>query len=103
MLSLLHPDIHFVNISGGKVDAETHGKVEFEKLAGESAALFKVRKQNIVSLIDKEDILEVGIKYHAVLAVDLPNGMKKGNIINIRGRSEYRIKDNLIISIRDIS
>lgn len=103
MLSLLHPDIHFVNISEGKVDFETHGKAAFEKLARQSAALFKERKQEIIEWKKIEDILEVGIRFQAVLADDLPDGKKKGDIIDIKGKSEYIIKDNLIKLIRDIS
>lgn len=103
MLSLLHPDIHFVNISGGKVDTETHSKSEFEKLARNSANLFREREQKVVKIKGTAGRYEVDIQYHGVIATDLPNGMKKGEIIELKGKSEYRIRDNLIIEITDIS
>jgi ketosteroid isomerase-like protein len=103
MLSLLHPDVDFINISGGKVDAVTKGKIEFEELARKSASLFTSREQKIISIEEAASVVKTEIEYHAVLAEDLPKGMKKGDHIEIKGRSEYNIKDNLIISIKDIS
>lgn len=103
MLSLLHPDIHFINISGGEVDVEAHGKSEFEELAQNSANLFKEREQKIIRINDLVGMYEADIQYYAVLAEDLPNGLKKGEVISLRGKSEYRLRNNLIISIRDIS
>lgn len=50
MLSFVHPDIHFKNISNGVVNAATSGKDEFEKLARKSAGLFKEREQKIISV-----------------------------------------------------
>ena len=103
MLVLLHPEVRFKNISGGEVNVQTSGKLEFEKLARQSAALFKEREQKIISYKEDHDKVSVEIKYHAVLAADLPNGLKNGNIIDIAGKSEYVIKDGLIYSIVDES
>lgn len=103
MLSLLHPDVDFINISGGKVDAVTSGKDEFGELARKSASLFAERKQKIISIEEAGSVVKTEIQYYAILAEDLSTGMKKGDHIEIRGRSEYNIKDNLIISIKDIS
>ena len=49
MLLLLHPEVQFKNISGGEVNAQISGKDEFEKLARQSATLFKQREQKIIS------------------------------------------------------
>ncbi len=103
MLSLLHKDVHFINISNGEVDAVTRGKKEFEDLARKSAALFTSREQKIISIEEAGYVVKAEIEYHAVLAADLPAGMKKGDRIEIKGRSEYSFKDNLILSIKDIS
>ncbi len=103
MLALLHPDIHFKNISAGKVNAETNGISEFEKLARQSSALFMERKQKIISYKELSDRINVDIRYQAILAVHLPGGLKIGDTIDMKGKSEYIIKDNLIISIIDES
>lgn len=103
MLLLLHPEVQFKNISGEKVNAQTSDKNEFEKLARQSAALFKEREQKIISYKESENKVNVDIEYRALLTVDLPNGLKGGDKINLQGRSEYIFKDGLIYSIVDES
>ena len=38
-----------------------------------------------------------------VLAVDLPQGPKAGESLNLKGKSEFRFKDGLIIELTDYS
>lgn len=101
MLALLHPDITFKNLSGGEVTAQTTGKTELEILARQSVEFFKSRSQSVKSLKihDKKAIVE--IYFEAVLAKDLPNGLKAGERISLQGKSEIIFKDGLIVSIID--
>ena len=103
MLLLLHPEVQFKNISGGEVNAQISGKDEFEKLARQSATLFKQREQKIISYKESENKVNIDIEYHALLAADLPNGLKSGDKINLQGKAEYLFKDGLIYSIVDES
>ena len=103
MLVLLDPDIHFVNMSGGEVDSETHGKAEFEALARMSAKLFKERRQQITSFAESDDVVKAEIRFTAVLSAGMSEGIKNDQKIDLTGKSEYKIKDNLILSILDIS
>ena len=104
MLSLLHPEIEFKNISGGEVNAQTEGKEEFEKLARQSAALFKERKQIILSYEEEDDTAVVEISYHATVAENLPgSNLQSGDTLELKGRSEYIFKEGLISSIIDES
>jgi hypothetical protein len=103
MLVLLHPEIQFKNISGGKLNTQSSGKLEFEKLARQSAALFKEREQKIISYKESGNKVNLEIQYHAVLAADLPNSLKIGDKIDITGKSEYVFKNGLIYSITDES
>jgi hypothetical protein len=103
MLKWLHPEVKFKNISGGDVNSMTSGIEEFELLARQSSYLFKERQQKIVSMVEAVNKINVEIKYRAVLAVDLPNGLKVGDSINLNGKSEYIFKDDLIYSITDES
>ncbi len=98
---MLHPDIQFKNISGGEVNARTAGKKEFEVLAKQSAAIFREREQKILSYKEGGDEANVELQYHAMIAVDLPNGLKCGDAIDLWGTSEYGFKDGLISSIVD--
>ncbi len=103
MLSSVHPDIHFKNISNDVVNVATSGKDEFEKLARQSAGLFSEREQKIISVTESGSKVFVEIKYTAVLAVDFPDGPKAGERIEMNGKSEYEFKDGLIFSITDES
>jgi hypothetical protein len=38
-----------------------------------------------------------------VVARDLPNGLKKGEVLNLSGRSEFEFKDGAIFKLTDIS
>ena len=104
MLKLLHEEIDFHNISGEEVTVSTAGKEEFFKLADMSRSFFSSREQ--VPL--QRDILDNGnvrlqISFNAVVGMDLPNGLKQGQQLQLQGVSEFAFKDGLIKTITDIS
>jgi len=103
MMSVIHPDIEFKNVSGGEVNTTASGSNEFRKLAEQSKGLFSMRKQTITSFETKDDQAFIDIDYEGVLAVDLPNGMKAGEILRLNGRSEFAFRDGKICRITDIS
>lgn len=103
MMSLLHPEIEFKNISQGKVTVKVTGTEEFRAIAEQSKALFKSRKQTINGYDLSKDEVFIEILYEGVLATDLPNGMKPGETINLNGRSQFLFKDGKIARIIDIS
>ena len=45
----------------------------------------------------------VEIDYHAILAIDLPNGLKAGSELNLTGKSIFKFSENKIIELTDIS
>jgi hypothetical protein len=103
MLKDVVPSVQFKNISGGKTDMALNGIAEFKEQALQAKNLFSSRKQTITSLkyVDSKVIVE--IDYHAVLAVDLPNGIEKGTELNLKGKSEFTVAADKIIEITDIS
>lgn len=103
ILALMHPDIRFQNISHGEINAQTRGKPEFEALARQSAALFTARSQSLRSLQISEDKAIAEIDFLALLASDLPNGLKAGAKLELKGTTEFLFKDGLIWSIIDES
>ena len=103
MLMDFHPEIEFQNISAGQSNLKLSGLKDFRRQAEESKNLFSNRTQSILSFKHDEDSVEVEIAYNATLAVDLPNGLKKGNAINLNGKSMFRFKGNKIIELTDIS
>lgn len=103
MMSVIHPDIEFKNVTGGEVNATASGADEFRKLAEQSKGMFSMRKQTITSFETKDDQAFIGIDYEGVLASDFPNGMKAGEILRLNGRSEFAFRDGKIYRITDIS
>lgn len=103
MLRDLHPDIIFENITGGQVTHRTEEIEDFKAQATAALEYFENRKQSPLEWFKKGDSILVKISYAAVLAVDFPNGMKKGDQIELSGHSEFWFKNNQIIKIVDQS
>lgn len=103
MLSFVHEDVEFQNITHSEVNAIAKGIDALQKMAEHSKSFFLSRKQSITSFETAGDTVTVGIKFQAVLAVDMPNGVKKGNTINLVGRSVFQFKDGKILRITDYS
>lgn len=103
MMAIVHPEIKFKNITGGEVNAEASGVDEFRQMAEQSKELFSSREQEISEFTADGNEASIHINYEAVLASDLPNGMKKGETLKLNGRSEFRFMDGKISSITDYS
>lgn len=103
MLSGVHPQVEFKNISAGVVNASTNGVAELEALARQSLSLFSERHQKIESFELQGHVAVATIAFRAVVADDLPNGPKKGQVLNVSGRSEFEFRDGAISRITDIS
>ncbi len=103
MIKDLHNDIIFKNISNGEVNLTTNGKVAFEEQAQQAKQFFKTRQQIITETINNEEFIEVTIDYQGVIAIDLPNGLKENDKIELKGKSIFKFRDDKIIEITDIS
>ena len=76
---------------------------QFREIAMQSKALFLSRQQKTTNFKFVGNIATVDIYYEAVLAVDLPNGMKAGKVLRLNGQSEFEFKDGKIYRITDFS
>ncbi|MCR2804618.1 nuclear transport factor 2 family protein [Paenibacillus soyae] len=103
MMSLLHQDIVFRNFANGEMNAETSGIQEFRELAERSAQIFSSRCQTVTDWLIADGNAEVQIDYEAILAVDLPNGLKAGEKIQLKGKSVFEIFEGKIGRIEDYS
>ena len=101
MIIYLRPEIEFKNISSGVENAYTKGIEEFRELANKSIQMFEEREQKITSFTESNDVVNVEINFRGILAIDLPNGLKSGEILVMNGKSKYVFKDNLIILLVD--
>jgi hypothetical protein len=103
MIKDLHEDIIFKNISNGEVNMITNGKTEFEDQAYQAKQFFKTRQQTIIETILDDEYIEIAISYQGVIAVDLPNGLKENDKIELQGKSIFKFTKDKIIEINDIS
>lgn len=103
MLLLMSEDISFTNLSDGENNTQTIGKHELAMLARQSADFFLTRTQSIKSMNVTDETVTVEIDFAAVLAKDMPNGLKTGDTLSFRGKTEFVLKDGLIKSIVDES
>lgn len=103
MCSLLHDDIIFENISGEVVNLRTSGLVEFRQTAEQGKVWFSERLQTIKRIEDVGSHTVVEISFAAVVAIDLPNGLKKGDALSLEGVSHFYMTDDKISILRDFS
>ena len=103
MLALLHPDVTFENVSGGRVTASAKGRDEFRALAEHATTLFTSRRQTIRAYRPTEDGAEVEIDYEGVLAADLGPELRAGATLRLAGRSTFGIRGGRIARIVDES
>jgi len=103
MISVIHPDIIFKNVSGEVVTATATGAHEFKKLADQSKNLFSARQQTIVKFRTTDDRAFIEVNYEGTLSSDLPNGMEAGETLRLKGRSELIFRDGRIYRMTDYS
>ena len=103
MIALLHHDVVFRNVAGGQVTASTDGLEEFRQLAERAAQLFSSRRQVIRSFASEADEAAIEVDYEGVLAADLGPDLRAGDVLRLQGRSTFRFRDGMIVSIVDES
>jgi hypothetical protein len=103
MITYLHPEIEFINISNGEENVHTKGINEFRELANKSLEIFREREQKIISYTELKDTVNVEINYHAIFAIDLPSGLKSGDNMDMKGKSRYVFNNDLISLLIDES
>lgn len=103
MILDIDKDIKFENITKNKINMEINGIENFKEQATKGKHLFKEREQKIINMEFTGNQVKVDISYHGILASDLPNGLKLGDRIELKGVSIFIFNDNKIIEIRDIS
>ena len=103
MLATLTEDIVFENIQNGEITIRLEGKEAFREQAFQATAYFSERKQTSIHISHLEETSETEIQYWAVLAMDFPNGLKKGQIIELQGKSIFEFEEGKISRLTDIS
>ena len=94
MLKNLDQNIIFENMSNGVVDLRTDGIEDFRIQAEAATQYFKKRTQKIVSWTSSDTTVTIMIYYKAILNMHLPNGMKKGDALEMKGQSQFECKND---------
>ncbi|GGG31582.1 hypothetical protein GCM10011344_35630 [Dokdonia pacifica] len=103
MLKNLSPNVTFKNSTNEVVDLVTNGIDEFKAQAEKATSYFSNREQKIINTIQENGIITIDIDYTGTLAIDLPNGLKEGTILEMQGKSIFRFVGLQIIEINDFS
>jgi len=103
MLATLTEDIVFENIQNDDIPMKLEGKEAFREQALQAMSNFSERKQIITNISHWEKTSETEIHYRGVLALDFPNGLKKGQAIELKGKSIFEFMEGKISRLTDIS
>ncbi len=95
--------IVFENIQNDKLTMTLNGRVAFKQQAEQAKTYFTERNQTIRTLKHFDSSTEVEIDYCAVLAIDLPNGLKKGEKLKLTGKSIFVFENGKISKLTDIN
>ncbi len=95
--------ITFENSSDGNINVSLSGIDEFITQAKQAVSYFTERTQTVVAINHYHNDTEITIDYRATLAIDLPNGMAKGDTLKLQGKSIFTFSENKIIKLVDIS
>ncbi len=103
MIADFDDEIIFQNIMNSDKTMELRGIEAFKKQAIEALSYFSERAQSIESITHQYSSTEIVINYRAIAAMDFPNGLKKGKIINLKGKSVFEFSaDGKIRRLTDI-
>src|SRR5690606_39088729 len=86
MLLELDNEIIFQNIPNGDMNLTLNVINAFKDQAEKAKLYFEKRHQKITSIKHTEDQTEIEIDYFAVLGIDFPNGLKKGQKLKLKGK-----------------
>ncbi len=103
MLADFDVNIVFENVSNEVTNLSLKGLAAFKEQAEQSKGYFSMRKQTILSFQHKGEETEIEIDYYAILAIDFPDGLKKGDELKLKGKSIFTFANNKIVGLRDIS
>ncbi|MBK8611846.1 MAG: nuclear transport factor 2 family protein [Chitinophagaceae bacterium] len=103
MVTDLDENMMFKNIQNGETNMTLTGLTEFRLQAEHAKSYFTTRKQTIKTFNHLGNETEIEIDYYAVLGIDFPNGLKRGQELNLKGKSVFKFSGHKIIELTDIS
>ena len=96
-------NVVFENVQNGETNLVLNGLSEFRQQAETAKAYFSERTQTVTAITHFEHTTEVDIQYVATLGMDFPNGLQKGQVLQLSGKSIFEFQGNTITKLTDIS
>ena len=103
MLDCVTEDVVFENISNTGQSMRLDGKDMMRQVAELSGNAFSYRRQRLVNIVSGGGKAAAEIEFEGKAAVDLPNGVKSGETVKIRGASFFEFRGDLLCRIADYS
>lgn len=103
MLDCVTEDVIFENISNTGQSMRLEGREPMGQVAELSGNAFSYRRQRMINLVIGAGKAAAEIEFEGKAAVDLPNGVKAGETVKIRGASFFEFKGRLLSRIADYS
>ncbi len=103
MLACVTDDVVFENISNAGQSMRLDGKVMMRQVAEVSGNAFSYRRQRLTNLVTGEGTAAAEIEFEGRAAVDLPNGVRAGETVKVRGASFFEFRGPLLCRIADYS
>ena len=103
MLDCVTEDVVFENISNASQSMRLEGREQMGEVARLSGNAFSYRRQRMINLIIGEGKASAEIEFEGKAAVDLPNGVRAGETVKIRGASFFEFRGRLLSRIADYS
>ena len=103
MLDCVTDDVVFENISNAGGSMRLDGKDMMRQVAELSGNAFTYRRQRLINMVSGAGKAAAEIEFEGKAAVDLPNGVKAGETVKVRGASFFEFRGNLLCRIADYS
>ena len=103
MLACVTEDVIFENISNTGQSMRLEGKPAMGQVAELSCNAFSYRRQRVINLLHADGRAAAEVEFEGKAAVDLPNGVKAGETMKLRGASFFELRGNLLSRIADYS
>ena len=103
MLACVTDDVVFENISNAGQSMRLDGKLMMRQVAEVSGNAFSYRRQRLINLLTSETKAAAEIEFEGRAAVDLPNGVRAGETVKVRGASFFEFRGPLLCRIADYS
>lgn len=103
MLACVTDDVVFENISNAGQSMRLDGKAMMRQVAEVSGNAFSYRRQRLINLVTGTGTAAAEIEFVGRAAVDLPNGVRAGETVKVRGASFFEFRGPLLCRIADYS